>query len=154
LEKGEVIVIAANVVMLVALVYLLNLGGQNASGTTSGPINLQSANWGPPNMTQTIPFAQTLVTSVNESQIYVGFAPPQGTYVASATASRVCQYQNGSQGQVRTYDSLSLQVGSSGQEFLVISPAAQAVGLQCTYSATISLSDRTEFTWTGSVVLQ
>lgn len=153
MEKGEVAVIGINIVMLLALVLLLNFGAQNSSGI-QGPSNIQVAYWGPVNLNYQVPFGQTLVTHSNQSQIFVGFSASPGVVVDAATASRVCHPLSGPGGQVMNYGNLTLQSGSSpGEEYLVISPAIQTPGWQCTYTSTIDLSNKVEFQWTGTIAL-
>ena len=155
MEKGEYVVFGVNILMLVALVFLLNLATTSYSGTAQGVSRIDTAFWGPSSLNQGIPYAGTLVTPSNESIVYVPFSLGQGVTVSAASASRVCQSQLGSVGAIRNYGNLTFEAGpSSNQYYLVISPSTQALGWQCTYSATISVTSKADFQWTGTVIVQ
>ena len=144
-----------NIMMLVALVFFLNLGTPSSSGTSQSISSIDTAFWGSPSLNQGIPYSKTLVTPSNESLIYVPFSLGQGVTVSAASASRVCQAQLGGEGIIRNYGNLTFEAGSSSNKYyLVISPSTQALGWQCTYTATISVSSKADFQWTGTVIVQ
>lgn len=155
MERGEYVVFGVNIMMLVALVFFLNLGTPSSSGTSQGISSIDTAFWGSPSLNQGIPYAKTLVTPSNESLVYVPFSLGQGVTVSAASASRVCQSQLSSVGVIRNYGNLTFEAGSSSNKYyLVISPSTQALGWQCTYTATISVTSKADFQWTGTVIVQ
>jgi hypothetical protein len=153
LERGEVTIVAAQLVALLAVVLLLSnfTPGQTSQ---SNPV-FSSVYWGAPGLGVSLGSGRVTVVAVNESSITAYFNVAYSTQVSGVTASRFCTAPNSLAGDATVYTNITFSYDSARKaDSVVLSPSIQQPGWVCAYTIKVTDGLQQTTTWLGSVELR
>lgn len=152
MERGEIAIVAFQLVALVAVVLVLSSfsPGQSAQSTPA----FSSVYWGTPSNGVPLQPGKLTMVSQNESTITAYFTVAFSTKVSEVSGSSLCIGPNSTTGVSTIYSPIHFTYDASkGSGTIPLYPTVQQPGWICTYTIKVTDSLSQTTAWLGSVEL-